>query len=449
MAEGVLGLGSSGSKGLNADVIKKLKEAETNAKVKPYDKKLEDWDKELETLGKINTQTNKFLEEVKKFDLYEGNANIFGHVNSSTNGSSVLFDTVDVKKLRATQHTVDIKQLATKDVFQSRIIEDPDEIVVKRSDIISPLRTKIIINTKDDTYTFDTLDKSYNEVLQEMKQQGIDASIQQVAQDQYRFVIKSASEGVEDSIVFEEESDIDLDFERILKAQNLKVLVNNSINYDISSNEMVLDDNIKITAVETGVSTLNIHKDDSTILPDIQKFITEYNSLVDVLSKELYSEDSSIKDRSSFKMMMSQIKDIIYASYGDNNDLSIFRYGFNIDKVGHISLNVKTFNEYLSTNKEDIKNLFIGVAENPGMGTRLKEYVDGLDSLDGLLSKYGDNMTKNKKNLEKEKKEAQEAIDKRYLQMSKDFASYTTIISKFENSFNGLRMMIQQSTANK
>ena len=44
---------------------------------------------------------------------------------------------------------------------------------------------------------------------------------------------------------------------------------------------------------------------------------------------------------------------------------------------------------------------------------------------------------------------AQEALDTKYKLMSQQFAAYTTIITQMENSFSGLKMLIQQSTASK
>ena len=42
---------------------------------------------------------------------------------------------------------------------------------------------------------------------------------------------------------------------------------------------------------------------------------------------------------------------------------------------------------------------------------------------------------------------AQEALDAKYELMAQQFAAYTTIITQMENSFSGLKMLIQQSTA--
>jgi len=61
MAEGILGLGSSGSTGLSQELIDKLKAAESKAKIDPYDTKLETWEKELEKISEIDIKTKEIL----------------------------------------------------------------------------------------------------------------------------------------------------------------------------------------------------------------------------------------------------------------------------------------------------------------------------------------------------------------------------------------------------
>ena len=112
-----------------------------------------------------------------------------------------------------------------------------------------------------------------------------------------------------------------------------------------------------------------------------------------------------------------------------------------------MSIDSKKLGDAVLNNLDDLKSLFIGTAENKGLGTLLKEKIDEMKFSDGLLSLYGDGMTKRKETLEADKTKATEQIDARYLQLAQQFAAYTAIISQMENSFSGLKMMIQQSTS--
>ena len=69
MAEGVLGLGSGQAASLNQELIDKLKDAESTAKVKPIETDLEEWDIESEKITEIIAKANEFLETIKPFDL--------------------------------------------------------------------------------------------------------------------------------------------------------------------------------------------------------------------------------------------------------------------------------------------------------------------------------------------------------------------------------------------
>jgi flagellar hook-associated protein 2 len=56
-------------------------------------------------------------------------------------------------------------------------------------------------------------------------------------------------------------------------------------------------------------------------------------------------------------------------------------------------------------------------------------------------------MTNKKLEYEEDKKTAQEALDNKYSQMALEFASYTAMITQMENSFSGMKMMIDESTS--
>jgi flagellar hook-associated protein 2 len=175
--------------------------------------------------------------------------------------------------------------------------------------------------------------------------------------------------------------------------------------------------------------------------------VAKYNELVDLIDGELFSAESSIEDKSTLRTIMSDIKDTLFGNYGKLDDLNLFNFGFEVDKTGYLSVDTTEFNEAVENNIDDLRSLFVGVAEKEGMGTQLKEYVDSLDSFDGLLTKYQDNMTTRKDFLEDEQEKAQEDLDNKYALLAQQFASYGAIITQFENQFSGLKLMIEQSTA--
>lgn len=276
------------------------------------------------------------------------------------------------------------------------------------------------------------------------------ANVESVGENQNRLVIKSSESGLENAITITQ-TGVDLGLNEAsnhtVSAQNMKATVD-GIDYDVSSNVIVVDGGLKITAVEKNepgeFSSISIEKDVSTVEPLLQDFVSQYNALVSVIDDELYSSESSIEDKSTLRTVVEGIKDKLFGSYGDDK-LSIFNFGFEVDKNGVLSLDSTKFNEAMEDDIGALKDLFIGAAESPGLGTDLKEYVDSLDSFDGLLTKYEENMNSRKESLQEDVDSAQESLDSRYALLAQQFASYGAVIAQFENQFAGLKMMIEQS----
>lgn len=278
------------------------------------------------------------------------------------------------------------------------------------------------------------------------------ANVESVGENQNRLVIKSSESGLENAITITQ-TGVDLGLNEAsnhtVSAQNMKATVD-GIDYDVSSNVIVVDGGLKITAVEKNepgeFSSISIEKDVSTVEPLLQDFVSQYNALISVIDDELYSSESSIDDKSTLRTVVEGIKDKLFGSYGDDK-LSIFNFGFEVDKNGVLSLDSTKFNEAMEDDIGALKDLFIGAAESPGLGTDLKEYVDSLDSFDGLLTKYEENMNSRKESLQEDVDSAQESLDSRYALLAQQFASYGAVIAQFENQFAGLKMMIEQSVS--
>ena len=124
MADGILGLGSSGSVDLSSELITKLKTAESTATLDPITEEIEDTQAELDALTEIETMVLELLDLVDDFDLYTSGTNVFDEISATTSGDSVTFDATDSSKLTPGTISVSVSQLAQKDVYQSNTISD-------------------------------------------------------------------------------------------------------------------------------------------------------------------------------------------------------------------------------------------------------------------------------------------------------------------------------------
>ncbi|ABV66487.1 flagellar hook-associated protein 2 [Aliarcobacter butzleri RM4018] len=441
---GVLGLGSSGSTSLNEALIEKLKEADKASSVTPLEKKLEKFTTEKEVVANIQTKVNELLSAVKVFSLNQTTgANAFQQKSANVTGDGVVFDSDDLSALKSGSLSVKVEQLAQKDVWQSKQF---DGTTTTKSSLVN--QGTLNINGT----SIDTTNKSYSDLVTEInKISGVQASLVEDSTGKFRLSIKSSETGESNKINFTGSDSTALSHfgfddttNNVLKAQDMKMKVD-GVDYSGSSNTITID-GLKITASKsTGESTINIEDDNSNIKTQMQAFVTAYNTLNTLISGEVYSTDSSLGDKASIRNVMSQLKEQLFGT--GSGDKTIFSYGFSFDSSnGNLVLSSTEFDNAIKNDKEGLQNLFVGVAEKKGIATTLDELISN-SGINKDLIDYESNMLSRETKLTEQKDAAQEALDAKYKLMSEQFAAYTTIITQMENSFSGLKMLIQQSTA--
>lgn len=445
MASGILGLGSSGSLDLNSELLTKLKTAESTSVLDPITAEQEDTQAEIDALDKVQTMVTDLLDLVKDFDLFTSGTNIFDEISASTTGSSASFDATDTSNLEPGTISVTVTQLAQKDVYQSNKISD------KTSTMDSGT---ISISIGDNSYDFSTDGKTYEALVSEMNNYpDLSAALEQVGDSSYRLVIKSAESGLSNALSITQIG-IDLGLEdsdnHVLTAQNMNASID-GIDYDLSSNKVTMQNGLIIKMVEEGTSSITMERDDSSITDAINNVANKYNDLVDLVNSYILGDEDNpavISDSSTLKTMMSTIKNILFDSYGLDNEENMFKYGMSFDSSGYFQIDDTALSKALTNNYDDLKELFVGYAEKEGIGTRLKTYLDSLDSLDGgLLSTYADKLSSRLSTLSSDYDDASTKLDDKYSQMADQFASYTVLITQMENDFASLKSVIDGSSS--
>lgn len=445
MASGVLGLGSGQAASLNSDLIEKLKTAERKATVEPYETKIENITAEREVFSSIETKVSELLDAIKPFDLFiSGGVTAFEQKSATTSGDSVTFDAADVKSLNKGFTSVDVTQLAQKDVYQSNSFN-----AATKDGTVD--QGELVINGE----IFDTNGKTYQQLADEITaKSGMNASIEQVGTDSFRLVIKSEDTGLDNALSISGAASQALGYttdgttvnatNHILEAKNLIAKVD-GVTYDVSSN-MITVDGLKITANKEGISTINVVDDTTQIETQMQNFVTKYNELVALVDGEVYNADSKLGDKSSIRDIIDQVKSKLFGSYGEDGNKSVFNYGIELDKYGGLSIDSKKFNEAVQNDMAGLKDLFLGSAEK-GLGTTIKESLDEMKFTGGVLSTYESSMSARELSLNSEKEKAEKALNAKYEQLALQFSAYGSLINQMESSFSGLKMMIQQSTS--
>ena len=446
MADGILGLGSSGSVDLSSELITKLKTAESKSVLDPITTNKEDTQAELDALTEIQTMVSDLLDLVDDFDLYTSGTNIFDEITATTSGTSVSFDAADTSKLNPGTISVTVDKLAQKDVYQSNTISDITSTITNGG--------TLSIKVGDTTYYFDTTGKSYEDLVEEMSYYSkLDVNLEKVNNTDYRMIVKGTESGTANAVTISQSGTTNLGFNdtgnHVLTAQNMEATID-GVDYDVSSNKLTMESGLIIQAVSTGDSSISMERDTSTIVTRIEDIATKYNDLVDLIdSYTLGDEDTAatISDSSTLKSMMSGIKEILFDSYGLNNEESMFKYGISFDSDGYMNVNTTTLTTAVTDNYDDLRELFVGYAEKEGLGTRLKTYLDSLDSSTGLLTTYEDRLNTYIDTLSDDYDTASEKLDEKYTAMATQFAAYTVLITQMENAFASLKLLIDTSTS--
>lgn len=428
---------TGGASSLNGELIQKLYDAETKSVVKPLETKLELIDTEDTLITDVNTKVNELLELVKPFDLFSSSNNVFEQVSATTTGESAVFDAADVGALKKGTYNINITGLATADVYQSNKFTIKTDLVANGQDSGDSITINGVV--------FTTEGKTYEDLASDININGVaNASVEQVSDTEFRLVIKSTEPGSANQLTISQ-TGVDLGLEDLVNnhpvtATNLTAIID-GVNYDISSNSITIDDNLKITATKIGESSLSIQQDDSAIIPAVEAFTNKYNEIVDMINQEVYSDNPSTQDKSALKSIASDIKNLMFQQFG-LNDETIFNVGFSFDKNGGLTVDTTELGKALTDDVDKVKDLFLGAAEDKGFGTLLKEHLDNLNSYDGLFTRYIDAMSTRKTNLEEEKEKTISALDTKYDAMASQFSAYATVISKMESSFSALKQMI-------
>ncbi|MFW0741803.1 flagellar filament capping protein FliD [Aliarcobacter butzleri] len=390
----------------------------------------------------VEDSTGKFRISIKSAETGEANKIDFNSTNGELSEGAAIFGNA-----------------ARKDVWQSNQF---DGKTVTKDSLVD--KGTLIINGKP----IDTSDKSYSDLVSEInKIDGVQASIVEDSQNgTFRLSIESKETGIANKINFEGSAEILEHFglnnenNNVIKAQDLKIDIKNNVlqaedmqmkvdgvEYSGSTNTITID-GLKITATKSdGESTISIEDDNSNIKTQMQAFVTAYNTLNTLISGEVYNADSSLGDKASIRNVMSQLKEQLFGT--GNGDKTIFSYGFSFDSSnGNLVLSSTEFDNAIKNDKEGLQNLFVGVAQKKGIGTTLDELISN-SGINKSLIDYESNMLSRETKLTEQKDAAQEALDAKYKLMAQQFAAYTTIITQMENSFSGLKMLIQQSTASK
>ena len=191
--------------------------------------------------------------------------------------------------------------------------------------------------------------------------------------------------------------------------------------------------NIKINQNDTSISTeMSLMVENFNLLSSNLKDMTNYDA--ETSNQGIFFGDNFVKSISrSITNMLTTV---------NSSGNSLIDYGIEIDKEGVMSLDSTIFSEKFAEDPTAMQLLFIGNADTEGVLSELDDKMHEYTGSDKLLSNFSTQLSDAKENLIAQYDKQKAALDARYETMTKKFAAYDSIISKLNNSFSSLQMMI-------
>ncbi len=210
---------------------------------------------------------------------------------------------------------------------------------------------------------------------------------------------------------------------------------------------------------------ISVSRDNQAIIDSLKEFVKSYNELIPKLDEDTrYDADTKIagifNGVGDIRTIRSSLNNVFsYSVHTDNGVESLMKYGLSLDDKGVMSLDEAKLSSALNSNPKATQDFFYG-SDSKDMGGR-EIHQEGIFSkfnqvianlIDGGNAKlkiYEDSLDRDAKSLTKDKENAQELLKTRYNIMAERFAAYDSQISKANQKFNSVQMMIDQAAAKK
>ncbi|WQX96087.1 flagellar filament capping protein FliD [Helicobacter pylori] len=210
---------------------------------------------------------------------------------------------------------------------------------------------------------------------------------------------------------------------------------------------------------------ISVSRDNQAIIDSLKEFVKAYNELIPKLDEDTrYDADTKIagifNGVGDIRAIRSSLNNVFsYSVHTDNGVESLMKYGLSLDDKGVMSLDEAKLSSTLNSNPKATQDFFYG-SDSKDMGGR-EIHQEGIFSkfnqvianlIDGGNAKlkiYEDSLDRDAKSLTKDKENAQELLKTRYNIMAERFAAYDSQISKANQKFNSVQMMIDQAAAKK
>lgn len=447
-----LGMGSSI---LTQDVLDQLRKADEASRITPIDLDLANEKDKKNALELIDASMKNLIDsinEIKSHSLYDER-------KTEVEGTSVEISADANTDLQ--EFTLEVTQLATKQIEESGSFDAKDaKIADDEGTMTLSIDGEDFDIEYDDTTTLDDLKKMINDTAGDK----VNATIVQVADDDFRLFISSVETGENQDISITDndgnlkDTKLTDDLDEIQTGVNAEFKFNSQ---EISRESNSFDDlvsGLNIELKEVGTSHVDVSQDREQIMERMDSFVEKYNDAISQLSEMTKSSADSkekgiFSTESTIKNMKKAIESVIIQDEGAGSMLNL---GFDVDKEGKLSLDKTVFNEQLDKDPKNVEAFLSGgtytqdddsTIELQGAFTLIASKVEEYTKYDAILDRFSNSINDQLSVLEDRKTAAIERLDNKYEIMKKQFASYDLMINKLNSASSMFIEMANAQTA--
>jgi flagellar hook-associated protein 2 len=445
-----------GSNVLTADVIDKLKAADTANIVTPIDNKITLQSQKESALDLLSSLLDSFKASISSLSddtLYQKRT-----VSGNTEAVSVTaLSGSDIQSFSITD-TV----MAKKSILESGSFASTTATVSSGSGTMS-------LGIDGDTFTIDytgsTTLTDLKESINTTAGAKVTASILQTGANEYHLVLTSKETGTTQAITLSDSVGGTLNNE--LKTYDVSTNPTGVQSIQTASDASFKYNGISITRASNSVSDLivgvtinllqdagstniSISQNTTAISDEMSNLATSYNTLTKQLDDMTLADLENGKvgifnGDNTIKSIKREITKMLTSMNSDGNSLA--QYGIGLSQTGTMTFTKSEFDTKISSDATGLEAFFSGSTSESGEYTEgifgnIDALLDSYTSSSGLMSNLLDGSKTETKALKEERTRAASLLTARYDTMTARFAMYDAIISKLNGQFSSLQMQI-------
>lgn len=450
-----------GSNVLTADVIDKLKAADTAGMITPIDNKITLQKQKGQALTLLNSLLSTFQTSVSAL----GNDTLYQARSVSGNTSNVSVTAASGVNVQS--FTISNTQLALNDVKESGAFTSTGATVASGSGTLTLASGGVTYGV---AYTNSMTLEELKDAINTQANGKIVASTLQVGTNDYRLVLRSVDTGAAQAITLSDSVGGTLDaklystydattnptgVQSIQTAQDASFKYN-GITLTRSSNtitDITPGMTIKLLADSTSTANIAITQDITAVSDEMANLVQSYNTLTSQLNDMTTTDVAAGKvgvfnGDSSINGIGREITRLMTSLNGNGHSLA--QYGIDLSQTGTMSFNSSTFatkyNADITASNTFFSNVVDPINKEEGIFTKLEALMVHYTSSTGVMSNLTTGSDTALKALNTNKTRSQALLDARYAAMTARFAQYDSMISKLNNQFSSLSQQISMAT---